>query len=108
MAADHSAPQTLAELRAALAAGQRRFTALPLLDLNGCDKADLDLTDCDFSGCDLRGACFQEARLGHARLRQGRADGTRFQQALLWGADLSGLRAVLSFWHEADLSGARL
>jgi hypothetical protein len=29
MAADHSAPQTLAELRAALAAGQRRFTALP-------------------------------------------------------------------------------
>jgi hypothetical protein len=33
MAAVNSAPQTLAELRAALAAGQRRFTALPLADL---------------------------------------------------------------------------
>jgi len=108
MAADNSAPQTLADLRVALAAGQRRFTALPLADLSGRDNADLDFTDGDFSGCDLRGACFQEARLGHARLRQGRAEGTRFQQALLWGADLSGLRAALSFWHEADLSGARL
>ena len=96
MAADFSAPQTLAEMRAALAAGQRRFTALPLADLICRNIGELDLTDCDLSGCDLRGACFQEARLGHARLRQGRADGTRFQQALLWGADLSGLRAALS------------
>ncbi|WP_255476183.1 pentapeptide repeat-containing protein [Cyanobium sp. BSA11S] len=31
-----------------------------------------------------------------------------FQQALLWGADLSELKAARSFWHSADLSAARL
>ncbi|MGL6134472.1 MAG: pentapeptide repeat-containing protein, partial [Prochlorococcaceae cyanobacterium] len=35
-------------------------------------------------------------------------EGCCFQQALLWGADLSGLQARESQWHEADLSGSRL
>jgi uncharacterized protein YjbI with pentapeptide repeats len=34
--------------------------------------------------------------------------GCCFQQALLWGADLSDLGAQASQWHEADLSGSRL
>jgi uncharacterized protein YjbI with pentapeptide repeats len=83
------APRSLVELQAALAAGQRRFVGLNLGDLDG---GDLDL-----SGCDLREGCFQEARFGHARLTNAVVEGCGFQQSLLWGADLSGLRARASF-----------
>jgi len=62
----------------------------------------------DLSGCDLGGGCFREARFGHARFTEADATGCGFQQAFLWGADLSGLRARGSFWQEADLPGSRL
>lgn len=96
---DH-APDTLDQLKAALAAGERH---LPGLHLEGLDGLDLDL-----SGCDLQGSCFKEARFGHARLCGARVQGSSFQRALLWGADLSDLQAQQSFWHEADLSASRL
>jgi uncharacterized protein YjbI with pentapeptide repeats len=93
-------PRDLIQLRAALQAGQRRFPGLQLGDLDG---VDLDLADCE-----LEGGCFKEARFGHASLRAARVEGCCFQQALLWGADLSDLHAVHSFWQETDLSAARL
>lgn len=93
-------PRNLDQLRSALAQGQRRFAELRLRDLDGVDL--------DLSGCDLRGSCFKEARFGRARFRAARLEGCCFQQALLWGADLSEAAAPRSFWHEADLSGSRL
>jgi uncharacterized protein YjbI with pentapeptide repeats len=83
------APQTLEELRAALANGQRHCPGLQLGDLDG---VDLDLADCD-----LHGGCFKEARFGHARLSHADVSGGCFQQSLIWGADLSGLKASHSF-----------
>ena len=87
-------------LRAALEAGERNFQGLRL---GGIDGLDLDLSDCN-----LEGSCFKEARFGHARLRGAQVQRCCFQQALLWGADLSSMQAQGSFWHEADLSGCRL
>ncbi|MGL6135372.1 MAG: pentapeptide repeat-containing protein, partial [Prochlorococcaceae cyanobacterium] len=95
-----SLPSNLEELRAALADGRQRFHGLRLGDLDGVDL--------DLSGCELQDSCFKEARFGRANLRQARVEGCCFQQALLWGADLSGLQARESQWHEADLSGSRL
>ena len=93
-------PTNLEELRAALAIGERSFPGLRLSDLDG---VDLDLADCDLS-C----GCFKEARFGRASLRNANVQACCFQQALIWGADLSGLQAPRSQWHEADLSGSRL
>jgi hypothetical protein len=87
-------PTTLEALRAALAAGERTFPGLKLADLDGVDL--------DLSGCALEGGCFKEARFGRASLRGASVRGCCFQQALLWGADLSDLGAHASQWHEAD------
>ena len=95
-----SLPSTLGELRAALVAGVR--------ELGGLQLAELDAHDLDLSHCNLSRGCFKEARFGRASLRQARVEGCCFQRALIWGADLSGLRAAQSFWQEADLSGSRL
>lgn len=93
-------PRSLDDLRAALAAGQRDFSGLSLADLDGVDL--------DLAGCNLREGCFLEARFGHARFTGSDLVGCAFQRALLWGADLSMVRAQGSFWQEADLSGSRL
>ena len=93
-------PRNLEELRSALTAGRRCFPGLRLGDLDGVDL--------DLSGCELTGSCFKEARFGHASLQGARVENCCFQQSLLWGADLSDLRAAGSFWHDADLSAARL
>jgi uncharacterized protein YjbI with pentapeptide repeats len=93
-------PSDLVQLRAALAAGTKDLRALKLGEIDGLDL--------DLSGCNLDGSCFKAARFGHASLRGARAHGCSFQQALIWGADLSELDALSSFWHEADLSGSRL
>ena len=95
-----SIPADLAQLRAALAAGQRDLRGLAL---EGMDGSDLDL-----SHCWLQGSSFREARFGHARLHRAAVQNGCFQRALLWGADLSGLEATGSSWQEADLSGSRL
>jgi uncharacterized protein YjbI with pentapeptide repeats len=95
-----SPPTSLETLRAALAAGERSFPGLKLADLDGVDL--------DLSGCFLEGGCFKEARFGRASLRAAQVQRCCFQQALLWGADLSALQARGSQWHEADLSGSRL
>ncbi|MCP9910738.1 pentapeptide repeat-containing protein, partial [Cyanobium sp. BA20m-p-22] len=100
MAGGEGSPQSLEELNSALAAGQRQFPGLRLRDLDGVDL--------DLSNCDLRASCFKEARFGRARFHRSQLEGCRFQQALLWGADLSEAQAQRSFWHEADLSGSRL
>ncbi len=100
MAAEAPLPLTVAELRQALAAGRRHFPGLRLLDVDG---GDLDL-----SGCDLRGGSFQEARFGHARFQGANLASCGFQQALIWGGDLSSVQAPRSSWQEADLSGSRL
>ena len=71
-------------LRAALEAGERNFQGLRL---GGIDGLDLDLSDCN-----LEGSCFKEARFGHARLRGALVQRCCFQQALLWGADLTRSR----------------
>lgn len=76
---DGGGPASLEEPRAALAAGVRE---LPGPRLEESDAHDLDLSHCLLAG-------------------------SHFQPALLWGADLSGVRAEGSFWHEADLSGVR-
>ena len=55
-------PRTLAELRHALAEGQRHFPGLRLFDLDGVDL--------DLSHCVLRGGCLREARFGHASLAE--------------------------------------
>jgi uncharacterized protein YjbI with pentapeptide repeats len=78
-----SLPTSLEELRQALARGERRFQGLRLDDIDG---GDLDL-----AGCDLGGSCFREARFGHAHLGGARIEACSFQQALLWGADLSAV-----------------
>ena len=93
-------PRSLDDLRAALAAGQRDFSGLSLADLDGVDL--------DLAGCNLREGCFLEARFGHARFTGSDLVGCGFQRALLWGADLSMVRAQGSLWQEADLSGPRL
>ena len=93
-------PATVAELRRALAAGQRHFPGLRLLDVDG---GELDL-----SSCDLRGGAFQESRFGHARFHGANLAACGFQQALIWGGDLSAVQAPQSSWQEADLSGSRL
>jgi uncharacterized protein YjbI with pentapeptide repeats len=93
-------PSDLAQLRAALAAGQKDLRSLRLGEIDGLDL--------DLSGCNLDGSCFKEARFGHATLRGAQAHRCCFQQALIWGADLSELDAPSSYWHEADLSGSRL
>ena len=93
-------PRSLDDLRAALAAGQRDFSGLSLADLDGVDL--------DLAGCNLREGCFLEARFGHARFTGSDLVGCAFQRALLWGADLSMVRARGSLWQEADLSGSRL
>lgn len=93
-------PRSLDALRAALAAGRRDFSGLSLGDLDGVDL--------DFTGCTLRDGCFLEARFGHARFTGAELEGCGFQRALLWGADLSAVRARGSLWQEADLSGSRL
>jgi len=93
-------PRSLDDLRAALAAGQREFIGLSLADLDGVDL--------DLAGCNLRDGCFLEARFGHARFTGADLVGCGFQRALLWGADLSMVRARGSLWQEADLSGSRL
>ncbi|MFM7652128.1 MAG: pentapeptide repeat-containing protein, partial [Vulcanococcus sp.] len=77
-------PATLEHLRARLEAGDRRFPSLRLGEIDGLDL--------DLSACDLHGSCFKEARFGHARLSDANVEGCCFQQSLLWGADLSGLR----------------
>ncbi|MFN9610848.1 MAG: pentapeptide repeat-containing protein, partial [bacterium] len=94
------APTTLDQLREALKAGLR--------DLPGLRLGEIDAQDLDLTHCNLEGSRFQEARFGHARLSQARLRFCNFQQALLWGADLSDVDARHSCWHEADLSGARL
>ena len=76
-----SLPTSLGELRQALARGERSFLGLHLDDLDGVDL--------DLSGCDLSGSCFREARFGHAHLGGALIEACSFQQALLWGADLS-------------------
>ncbi|MCP9888252.1 pentapeptide repeat-containing protein [Cyanobium sp. ATX 6A2] len=93
-------PTTLVALRQALASGERRFPGLRLGDLDGVDL--------DLSGCDLQGGCFKEARFGRACLQGANVEGCCFQQSLIWGADLSRLKASHSQWHDADLSGSRL
>lgn len=93
-------PETSERWRAALAAGQR--------DLRGWNLDGQDGQDLDLSFCQLQHSGFREARCGHARLHQAQVQGGRFQRALFWGADLSGLQAEDSFWQEADLSGSRL
>ena len=78
-------PASVEGLRWAMAAGRRQFRGLRLTDVDGVDL--------DLSGCDLRGGCFKEARFGRASFHRADVEGCGFQQALLWGADLSGLRA---------------
>ena len=88
-------PANLDALKRALAEGRRDFAGLRLGDLDGVAL--------DLGACDLRGGCFKDGRFGHARLAGANVEGACFQQALLWGADLSAVAASGSFWHDADL-----
>ena len=83
-----------------LGEGERIFRMLHLEDLDG---VNLNLRECD-----LQGSRLKEARLGHANLSNSLLNGCCFQQALLWGADLSRIKAINTFWQEADLSGCDL
>ena len=83
-----------------LGEGERIFRMLHLEDLDG---VNLNLRECD-----LQGSRLKEARLGHANLSNSLVNGCCFQQALLWGADLSRIKAINTFWQEADLSGSRM
>ena len=84
----------------ALDNGERIFR---MLHLEALDGVNLNLRECD-----LRGSRFKEARLGQANLSNAVVHGCCFQQALLWGADLSGIQATKTAWQEADLSGSRM
>ena len=95
-----SMPSSVAALRAALKSGHRHFPGLSLDDIDG--------VDIDLSGCNLEGGHFQQARFGKARFGNCTLTHCRFQQALIWGADLSNVDATGSWWQEADLSGSRL
>ncbi len=90
----------LDELKLAYARGRRVFHSLRL---DECDGFRLDLSDSVLNQCS-----FRAARLGHASFRRINLDKCCFQQALLWGSDLSESCAIGSKWYEADLSGARL
>ena len=94
-------PTSLDSLREALAAGRRQFPGLRLGDLDG---VALDLADCD-----LHGGCFKEARFGRARLARANVEGACLPAGPALGRrPLGSLAAAGSFWHDADLSGARL
>ena len=80
--------------------GERIFQ---MLHLEGIDGVNLNLRECD-----LQGSRLKEARLGQANLSNAVVHGCCFQQALLWGADLSGIQATKTSWQEADLSGSRM
>ena len=80
--------------------GERILRMLHLEDLDG---VNLNLRECD-----LQGSRLKEARLGHANLSNAIVNGCCFQQALLWGSDLSGIQATDTAWQEADLSGSRM
>jgi len=80
--------------------GERIFRMFHLEDLDG---VNLNLRECD-----LQGSRLKEARLGHANLSNSIVKGCCFQQALLWGSDLSGIQATDTAWQEADLSGSRM
>ena len=94
-------PTSLESLRAALAEGRRHFPGLRLGDLDGVSPGS--------GGLRSRGGCFKEARFGHARL----AGAERGRRLLPAGPAVGRrpLRRVTprgSFWHDADLSAARL
>jgi hypothetical protein len=89
---------TIAELRAALAAGEKIVVSNNNVDLRGTYLSGADLSGADLSDADLSGADLSDADLSDADLSDANLNGTNLSDAALSDADLS----------DADLRNANL
>ena len=89
-----ASPSNHKEFSEALVSGDRYFYKLELENLNGVNL--------NLSNCKLIEVRFREARLSHANFSNAILEGSCFQKALLWGADLSSVQAFNTYWQEAE------